>query len=696
MKNSSYSISGNYSKNIIEGLDEIQESAPINLPIFNFKLGDVGNGSEWPSIAHQDRANPNDFALSQNQDGTTVLNAPIDKSLHFRLGNQDKMVIKNNNIGIGIADPQTKLHVDGIVTAKDFVDSDGILTANQKLCIGETCVDEEQLQYMLNPKVTAPVTAPVAVPVTAPGNIDLGNVHLGPVGHGAAWQGIANKNNVNKTDYALIQHNNGRTLLNSKVGQPLKLKQGNIDKMIIDKNGKTTIDGVHIGDVGHGGAWQGIANKNNVNKTDYALIQHNNGSTILNSKAGQTLQFNQGNVNKMKINSKGNVEIDGIHLGQVGHGAGWQGIANKNNVNKNDYALIQHNNGSTILNSKAGQNLHFRQGNKDKMIIDKNGNTTIDGVHIGDVGHGAGWQGIANKKNVNKTNYALIQNDNGSTILNSKAGQNLHFRQGNVDKMIIDKNGNTTINSKITGKNGMNITGGRSHFKDTENKGRVRVGAAWGIPVLYSEDNQDIIIGVSAKKTAHIGYNNKALSVSGETGDVNIKGKLCIGNTCLTEDNIKNIIFTQAQSKIKVEKYFKKLNLEQVEEFNNAARQLSPPFYMQFRGDQPAPYNKVIYKRLTPVGDWNFFRLLHYDWFSNKKIEGKSITNVMNTDFKLFNNLEDAKANRNPWKFCNYDDAGVGFPRDCGKKSAVGGKWISFYPGKKAKSNKKFEWELVA
>jgi len=52
MKNSSYSISGHYSKNIIEGLDEIPESAPVNVPIFNFKLGDVGNGSEWPSIAH--------------------------------------------------------------------------------------------------------------------------------------------------------------------------------------------------------------------------------------------------------------------------------------------------------------------------------------------------------------------------------------------------------------------------------------------------------------------------------------------------------------------------------------------------------------------------------------------------------------------------------------------------------------------
>ena len=293
------------------------------------------------------------------------------------------MVIKNNNVGIGIADPKTKLHVDGVVTASDFVDSDGILTANEKLCIGETCVDEEQLQYMLNPKVDAPVAAPVA----APANVDLGNVHIGQVGHGVAWQGIANKNNVNKTDYALIQHNNGRTILNSKVGQPLKLKQGNIDKMNIDPDGNVEI--------------------------------------------------------------KKNATVDSLHLGQVGHGVGWQGIANKKNVNKTNYALIQHNNGSTILNSKAGQNLHFRQGNVDKMKIDKNGNTTIDGVHIGDVGHGGAWQGIANKNNVNKTNYALIQHNNGTTILNSKAGQTLNFNQGNVNRMKIDSNGNVEIRGKL-------------------------------------------------------------------------------------------------------------------------------------------------------------------------------------------------------------------------------------------------------
>ena len=138
-----------------------------------------------------------------------------------------------------------------------------------------------------------------------------------------------------------------------------------------------------------------------------------------------------------------------------------------------------------------------------------------------------------------------------------------------------------------------------------------------------------------------------------------------------------------------------KLDIYQVNEFNNAARKLPLPFYMEFTSDQSYPYNKIIYKRLSPIGDWDFFRLLHFDWFSNKPIDGKFITNVMNNDFNLYDNISDARAGVNAWKFCNYNDPCVGFPRDCGKERAVGGKWISYYPGLTARTNKAFSWRLL-
>ena len=47
-------------------------------------------------------------------------------------------------------------------------------------------------------------------------------------------------------------------------------------------------------------------------------------------------------------------------------------------------------------------------------------------------------------------------------------------------------------------------------------------------------------------------------------------------------------------------------------------------------------------------------------WTSNKNLMGK--------DFKLFSTFDDAKADKNEWKFCNYDEnnKGIGFPKDCG------------------------------
>jgi hypothetical protein len=64
-----------------------------------------------------------------------------------------------------------------------------------------------------------------------------------------------------------------------------------------------------------------------------------------------------------------------LKIGNMGHG-NWAGVAHSNRANTTDYALLQESGGSTILNCKSDQILHFRQGNSDKMMI-HNGNVGI-------------------------------------------------------------------------------------------------------------------------------------------------------------------------------------------------------------------------------------------------------------------------------------------------------------------------------
>ena len=175
------------------------------------------------------------------------------------------------------------------------------------------------------------------------------------------------------------------------------------------------------------------------------------------------------------------------------------------------------------------------------------------------------------------------------------------------------------------------------------------------------------------KDGKEINFGNSNLSIE----DILFTIKNRSGDVILSSYNTNNI-------------FGRKPTIEDIEKFNNIIRSLPIPFYLKFTGTEN---NGTIYKRLTPVGNWNFFRLLHYDWFnSSKKIEEKNITNNMNTDYKLYNNIEDAIKNTNSWSSCNYNDPGVGFPRDCGKSGLVGGRWISYYPGKNSRRGEGETW----
>jgi len=76
----------------------------------------------------------------------------------------------------------------------------------------------------------------------------------------------------------------------------------------------------------------------------------------------------------------------------------------------------------------------------------------------------------------------------------------------------------------------------------------------------------------------------------------------------------------------------------------------------------------IVYERLTPVPvGLNMKDLMFRNWFSKN--------NKLDVDFKLYSTMDDALAERNSWKYCNYDDPNVGFPRDCGAHRKTDYRW---------------------
>merc|ERR1712151_632969 len=89
-------------------------------------------------------------------------------------------------------------------------------------------------------------------------------------------------------------------------------------------------------------------------------------------------------------------------------------------------------------------------------------------------------------------------------------------------------------------------------------------------------------------------------------------------------------------------------------------------------------HKDIVYKRLTSKGAIDFRDLFLKNWFSDPDGEGK---NIRGSDFKLFSTFEEAQNDQNAWSFCNYNDSGIGFPRDCGPNGGVGGEWNSMSRG---------------
>jgi hypothetical protein len=157
--------------------------------------------------------------------------------------------------------------------------------------------------------------------------------------------------------------------VNGIFSNDLKVSEG-------DGDGTAIIGKMRIGKVtstaGSAG-WAGIQNQTLDSTTDneYSLKQNTDGKTVLNSKAGQEMQFRIDNITKWQMNTDGTMAVmedvnvtnkfgKGL-LGSFGTANGF-GIANRV-MGDNEFMIFQNNLGTSTVNCKSGRSINFAVNN---------------------------------------------------------------------------------------------------------------------------------------------------------------------------------------------------------------------------------------------------------------------------------------------------------------------------------------------
>ncbi|SEB73370.1 hypothetical protein SAMN04489761_1602 [Tenacibaculum sp. MAR_2009_124] len=139
-------------------------------------------------------------------------------------------------------------------------------------------------------------------------------------------------------------------------------------------------------------------------------------------------------------------------------------------------------------------------------------NTLINGVEVGQVGHGGTWLGLANKNQATTTGYALIQNNSGQTLLNAQTGEKIGFRVANAEKM--------TMTS--AGSFGIGVTSPSAKL-DVNGNARIRsiAGGTTSDQVLTVDGNGNVRKLAMSAVGGQGGSDNQTLSFSGTTLSIN-------------------------------------------------------------------------------------------------------------------------------------------------------------------------------
>ena len=451
--------------------------------------------SDWASFAHLNLVSAGNFALMQNNDGQTILNASTGFPIQFKIGNDEKMILDTDgNFGIGLSNPGAKLDVRGSIRAG---------------------YDTDTTSY-------------------------FGKAAIGYNGESdtAIFSHIDNNTNLN---YALKQLYDGTTSINAPSNKVIKFKINNDEKMILDKNGnfgigttsplaKLDVSG-SINITGSGMLkMDGVELIQNHNNSDTPDLRYNcrvigsttkdDGMYINFGSTGDVnahcrfyangmtqrmmIKADSGNVGIGTTSPLANLDVSGSikASGNIGIGGAAPHSTIKLVIGDHDTGISQAGDGKLTFYTNGTERMRIVEGGNvgigtddPQSKLDVNGGVAIGATYSGtttaplngmivqgNVGIGLSnpgakldvsgdiraayntdttsyfgkaaigghpihnnWASFSHLNLVSAGNFALMQNNDGQTILNASTGYPIQFKINNDEKMKLDKDGNVGI-----------------------------------------------------------------------------------------------------------------------------------------------------------------------------------------------------------------------------------------------------------
>jgi hypothetical protein len=199
----------------------------------------------------------------------------------------------------------------------------------------------------------------------------------------------------------------------------------------------------------------------------YALKQTNAGATFINAKDDQQVQFRINNSEKAKLTSDGDflVDTDTLYVSAVNDRVGINKAAPAHaldvvgggqfttTLNVGGVVTLADTTTSTTTTSGAlkvaggvGVVENLNVGGFAKIAYNTDTTSYFGRSAVGYVGH-TDWAGFAHLDRNNTSDYALLQNSSGSTIINCNSSQSIQFCSGNSTKLRMLGNGDLYIDT---------------------------------------------------------------------------------------------------------------------------------------------------------------------------------------------------------------------------------------------------------